>query len=206
MSQGKRHIMSVRPAGAVPCALGKLRDESGVSILIALVAIIIAAVISVVITTASVSTLHSVNTDRQYVQTHLTLTSAAQLVGEEIVGTSVKYVTPVKEDGTLGTPDMTSSGTFAAEMSAAVDAVRSYVASDSDYLYKSGSTIKLQVNGLDNMEDLTVSFTMDTDCNVTFLIESAQGDYATVKASCSYDSREHVERYTWHNPVIEGAE
>ena len=109
----------------------KLHSQSGASFLLALLAFLVAAVVSVVIVTAAVTNVKRIYSDREAQQDHLTLLSAAQLVRDEMEET--KYIitttktetttTTIEENGTsTSTTDVTirvdksAEGTFATEM------------------------------------------------------------------------------------------
>ena len=135
----------------------KLHSENGASFLLALVAFLVAAMVSVTIVTAAVSSLKRVYSDRAVQQAHLTLTSAAQLVRDEMGATSVKKVEVVTNSGGGSTTatNVSAEGTFGPEMKEAVDYV------DTGFPYN-GSNIRLEVQGLE-MEPMDITFIMKAE-------------------------------------------
>lgn len=102
----------------------KLNSQSGVSFLLALLAFLVAAMVSVTIVAAAVTTVKRVNSDRESQQAQLTLISAAQLVRDEMeetkyIVTTVSSTLPQPGDGITEETE----GTFGQEMQDAVVAV-----------------------------------------------------------------------------------
>ena len=133
----------------------KLHSENGASFLLALVAFLVAAMVSVTIVAAAVSSLKRVYSDRAVQQAHLTLTSAAQLVRDAMEATSVKKVEVVTNSGGGSTTTVSAEGTFWLEMKEAVACV------DKGFPYK-GSNIRLEVQGLE-MEPVDITFIMKAE-------------------------------------------
>lgn len=133
----------------------KLHSENGASFLLALVAFLVAAMVSVTIVAAAVSSLKRVYSDRAVQQAHLTLTSAAQLVRDEMEKTSVKKVEVVTSSGGGSTTTVSEEGTFGPEMREAVDRV------DKGFPYN-GSKFRLEVQGLE-MEPVDITFIMKAE-------------------------------------------
>ena len=133
----------------------KLHSENGASFLLALVAFLVAAMVSVTIVAAAVSSLKRVYSDREVQQAHLTLTSAAQLVRDAMEATSVKKVEVVTSSGGGSTTTVSAEGTFGPEMMEAVDYV------DKGFPYN-GSNIRLEVQGLE-MEPVDITFIMKAE-------------------------------------------
>ena len=136
----------------------KLHSENGASFLLALVAFLVAAMVSVTIVAAAVSSLKRVYSDREVQQAHLTLTSAAQFVRDEMEATSVKKVEVVKSSGggSTTTTTVSAEGIFGPEMKEAVEYV------DTNGLSYSGSGVRLEVQGL-AMEPVDITFTMKAE-------------------------------------------
>ena len=68
----------------------KLKEQRGVTILMALLLVLTAAVVSAVILAAALSATRRVNSDRSAQQNYLTVSSAAELLRESIKATTVK--------------------------------------------------------------------------------------------------------------------
>lgn len=134
----------------------KLHSENGASFLLALVAFLVAAMVSVTIVAAAVSSLKRVYSDRAVQQAHLTLTSAAQLVRDAMEATSVKKVEVVTNSGGGSTTTVSAEGTFRLEMKEAVDYV------DNNGFPYNGSNIRLEVQGLE-MEPVDITFIMKAE-------------------------------------------
>ena len=150
------------------CIRKKLHSQRGVSFLFALLAFMVAAVVSVVIVSAALTNVKRVYSDRAAQQNHLTLTSAAQLVREEMKGTTC---TITKEtSGETTTVSYEATGTFAEEMKTAV----AYVDNNTGE-YKS-PTFTMTTHGLD-MKTVNVSYIMKVNQEGT---EAAQEQYDVV--------------------------
>ena len=145
----------------------KIHSQSGASFLLALLAFLVAAVVSVVIVTAAVTNVKRIYSDREAQQDHLTLLSAAQLVRDEmektryIITTTTTTTTTTGENGeeiteTTTTVDKSAEGTFAAEIKDAVGYV--------DQCPKPFSTAFIvKVDGLDDMKPVKDSFVMKAE-------------------------------------------
>lgn len=146
----------------------KLNSQSGVSFLLALLAFLVAAMVSVTIVAAAVTTVKRVNSDRESQQAQLTLISAAQLVRDEMEETRYIITTTTTETTTIGednreetyksvSEDRSAEGTFAAEMKKAVE----YVDANEhlDALYSADHAFEIEVDGF-KMKPVDVSFVM----------------------------------------------
>lgn len=136
----------------------KLKSQSGVSFLLALLAFLVAAMVSVTIVAAAVTTVKRVNSDRESQQAQLTLISAAQFVRDEMKKTKYVVTTVTSSpsqagDGVTKDPD----GIFGAEMQDAVEAVNRL--SNLGDPYKLDDAFKIEVSGF-KMEPVNVSFVM----------------------------------------------
>ena len=144
----------------------KIHSQSGASFLLALLAFLVAAVVSVVIVTAAVTNVKRIYSDREAQQDHLTLLSAAQLVRDEmektryIITTTTTTTTTTGETGeeiteTTTTVDKSAEGTFAAEIKDAVGYV------DQSKPFSTAFIVK--VDGLDDMKLVKVSLVMKAE-------------------------------------------
>ncbi|MGN1141648.1 MAG: hypothetical protein ACI4TF_10630 [Oliverpabstia sp.] len=198
----------------------KLHNNRGVSFLFALLAFMVAAMVSVTIITAAVSSIKRVYNDREEQQAHLTLTSAAQLIRDEMLDTTVKEVVTIKNSGNSEenkTTETTSTGAFGVDMQ---DAVK-YV-DINDLTYSSGSKfIKIEADSL-NMDGVKATFTMQADAaekyKVIFTLtleNSEETIYLTMTGSpgqttTSTSTDQGVQTTTntteikWNNPIIGG--
>lgn len=148
---------------------GKLHSQNGASFLFAMVIFLVASMVSVTIVTVAVSSVKRVNDDQKTQQTFLTLTSAAQLVRDEMENT--KYITTIvsKKDESESFQEtsrtITATGTFAEEVKRAIESIS--VVSPT---YESQpQAIVVEVDGLD-MESVNVSFVMKPDGNVKYQV------------------------------------
>lgn len=139
----------------------KLHSQSGASFLFALLAFLVASMVAITIITAAVTSMKRIYSDREEQQAHLTLTSAARLIRDEMGNTRyiIKTITSTDSSGIPNTEKITDAeGTFAAEMKEAVESVDTYGSQ-----YKSNSTaFTLRVDGLD-MNPVDVSFIMQAE-------------------------------------------
>lgn len=146
----------------------KLKSQSGVSFLLALLAFLVAAMVSVTIVAAAVTTVKRVNSDRESQQDQLTLISAAQFVRDEMeetryIITTTKTETTTKgvdgrvETSTSEREDRSAEGTFAEEMQKAVEYVDAY--GDLGTPYSADYAFEIKVDGC-KMKPVDVSFVM----------------------------------------------
>lgn len=149
----------------------KIQSQSGASFLFALLAFLVAAMVSVTIVSAAVTTVKRVNSDRDAQQAQLTLISAARLVRDEMEKT--RYVITTKETTTTTTGengeeititettiDKSAVGTFKAEMQAAVEHVDTY---SIPYSNPGSKAFTIQTADLDNIKTVDVSFDMKAE-------------------------------------------
>ena len=71
---------------------GKLNNDDGKTILMALFLLLIAVVVSVVIITAASTAAHQLNDNREAQQAYLTVSSAAEFFRDEIEGRKYEHV------------------------------------------------------------------------------------------------------------------
>ena len=145
----------------------KLHSQSGASFLFALLAFLVAAMVSVTIVAAAVTTVQRVNSDREAQQAQLTLISAAQLVRDEMeetryIITTTTTVTKGKDNEDIVTTKVNerAEGTFKAEIEDAVKYVKDY-----EHLepYKADPAFQITVAGSGfEMKPVNVSFAMKT--------------------------------------------
>ena len=144
----------------------KLKSQRGVSFLLALLAFLVAAMVSVTIVAAAVTTVKRVNSDRESQQAQLTLISAAQFVRDEMEETKYVVTTVTSSpsqagDGVTKDPD----GIFGAEMQAAVEYVNGLSGLDQQYELK--DAFQITATGSE--------FEMKT-VNVSFVMKSGEGE------------------------------
>ena len=148
----------------------KIQSQSGASFLFALLAFLVAAMVSVTIVTAAVTTVKRVNSDREAQQAQLTLISAAQLVRDEmeetryIITTTKTEITTKGEGGkgethTSESVNKSAEGTFATEMKTAVEYVDFNEPLDKPYTADNAFQITAAGSGFE-MKPVNVSFVM----------------------------------------------
>ena len=137
----------------------KIQSQSGASVLCALRAFLVAAMVSVTIVAAAVTTVKRVNSDREAQQAQLTLISAAQLVRDEMEKTEYKKVTVTYSDSSGGSVTKSPKGTFGTEMQAAVEYVNGLSNLDEQYELEDAFQITATGSGF-KMKPVNVSFVM----------------------------------------------
>lgn len=136
----------------------KLKSKKGVSFLFALIAFIVASAVAVTIVTAAVTGVNRVNDDRKATQTHMTLTSAAEMVRDIMKDTEITCAR--KADGTIDFPNAASSGTNALLFKELVSALEE-IEKGNTFISggKEGNGFVIQVPG---MEDVLVTYVMQS--------------------------------------------
>ena len=106
----------------------KLKSENGASFLLALLAFLVAAMVCVTIITAATSSVKRVHSDRESQQMQLAITSAAQLVRDEMLAAqyTVTEVAITENGTTTAETTKTMTGVFAAELQAAITHIDTY--------------------------------------------------------------------------------
>ncbi|MGN0169637.1 MAG: hypothetical protein ACI39H_02620 [Lachnospiraceae bacterium] len=208
----------------------KIHSQSGASFLFALLAFLVAAMVSITIVSAAVTSVRRVNSDREEQQEHLTLTSAAQLVrnGMESTEYIIEEITEeIISQGTGTTTDTTiqksAIGMFATEMKTAVEHVDTY---QSQYVSGADSGFELEITGAE-MENVDVSFVMEAEAEnkykviFTFVIKNSGEtlfltmngvvDTGAPETSTSQDetgskktTTTTTTTITWNQPIING--
>lgn len=148
---------------------GKLHSQNGASFLFAMIIFLVASMVSVTIVTAAVSSVKRVHDDQKTQQTFLTLTSAAQLVRDEMENT--KYITKIvsKNDETGNVQEIsrtsTIEGTFGEEVKKAIESINPA----SPFYESQQKAIVVEVEGLD-MQPVNVSFVMKPDGDIKYQV------------------------------------
>lgn len=192
----------------------KLHSQRGASFLFAILAFLMASVVSVTIVSAAYSGFKRVNSDREKQQAHLTLTSAAQLVRDEMLDTKyVKTTVTEYENGTAKEPtiEYTVSGTFENEIKAAVESATS--------VYNSTFTIEsLDIDGAkadevevcfsvkkDTADIYSVTFTMNIKDTKDVIFLTMKGDTKTetvTETENNTEKKTETVTISWTQPII----
>ena len=142
----------------------KLKSTDGVTILFALLGFMVAAMVSITIITAATSMAKRVHSDTAEEQTHLTLTSAAELVEAEMEKTTYTLVTKSEGGKTIETG--TAEGTFGEEMEKLIGIVNQWYAGE-DYTTWDPNMLTLSCSDFDSVR---VSVQMDQNYDVIFVL------------------------------------
>lgn len=163
----------------------QLADREGASIVLALVAFVVASMVSVTLITAAVTTSKRVHSDREVQQIKLTLDSAAELLRNEM--NHVKYmetttVTKVADEDPVTTVTATAAGTLKEEIKKAVSYVDTYHTD-----FKGDASTQLCIHPDDTeLQPVDATFTMKSDAddqyNVVFTL-NIRGQSETVYLS-----------------------
>lgn len=162
----------------------KINSQSGVSILFALLAFLLAAMISLTIVNTASSMMKRVYGQRQQEQNRLTLTSAANLLKSEMEKTSY---TVEKTDGKY--IELDKKGIFQEEMKKAVD----YLLlndNQSDETYEDKNSFTIEADNI--KEKVNVSLQMDQRFFVIFELQIDGSDrklYLTMKGRKEEDAQ-----------------
>ncbi len=148
----------------------KLRDERGATILMALFAFMVAAMVAAVILAAATTSLRQVKQDQQNQQDLLVLQSVGKLIEKEVLGTTVKVADTTSYENnvpkeTTRSVTTSSTGLFASQIRDAVEAIYplgSEPASD----YMSG-TSKVTISEGDFSQEVEISFVYKQPASAT---------------------------------------
>ena len=153
----------------------RLRDNSGKTILLALVLMMLAMVVGAVILTAAASAARTVRRDRQSQQDYLAVSSAAELIRDSILSDQysrevIRYLAPdaagVEVETDRKETVVQPTGLMKDWLSAGIA-----VPNDSDGTVPGCTdTIRVSVSpqtGNEALGAVTAEFTMDTACNIT---------------------------------------
>lgn len=150
----------------------KLQDERGVTILMALFALLVAAMVSLVILNAATTAMHQAKNDQEFEQTSLSLLSAAQMVAGELydadeakrLAISYKVTTTTGPGGSTTTTDPdVSKGSFVLEdeLCASVKSIISNTSTDAaSSTYTISASARNATDGVDYHQDVNVSYVL----------------------------------------------
>lgn len=192
----------------------KLHSQRGASFLFAILAFLMASVVSVTIVSAAYSGFKRVHSDREKQQAHLTLTSAAQLVRDEMLTT--KYVKKVETElvgGKVTTKEDVPSGIFGEEMKTAIESL-----TDVNEVYNSiepAFTIgNLDIEGVqtgvvevcfsmkkDTADIYSVTFTMSLKDGGDVIFLTMKGDKKT-ETVIETEKKTETTTISWTQPII----
>lgn len=207
----------------------KLHSQSGVSFLLALLAFLVAAMVSVTIVSAAVTAVKRGSSDREAQQAQLTLISAAQLVRDEMEKTKYVVTTVTSSPSQAGDGvTRTKTGTFGAEMQDAVEFVNWTGNTDEQYELRESFKIKATNENGFEMAPVDVSFVMKAGeekyCLVFTFSMAETGEKLFLKMTGQKDTAHSppkdimdetgnhvigtqstvIETYTWINGIIDG--
>ena len=155
----------------------KLKSSSGVSILMGLLMLLVAAMVSAVLIAASLTTAMAVRTDYDDQQAYLTVSSAARLVESCLHGkkaTKIVTTSYADEEKTIISSETekewTANGSFKGLLEAAVKQVDSTKAA---YYYPKDIVINAG-SGDDELEEVRMTFAMGEDYGITATFTMAE--------------------------------
>lgn len=150
----------------------KLQDERGVTILMALFALLVAAMVSLVILNAATTAVHQAKNDQEFEQSSLSLLSAAQMVAGELynedetksLAISYKVTTTTGPGGSTSTTDpAVSNGGFVLEdeLCASVKSIIPNTSTDAlSGTYTISASASNATDGVDYHQDVDVSYVL----------------------------------------------
>ena len=197
--------------------MDKLKNQQGATLLMALLLLLVTSMVSVVILSSATSAARHLETDRAAQQSYLTVSSAAELLRDDILSASYQQVTTrttftyngyVSE--TKGDPVFTA-GVMADWLQAGMAAV------DSGRVFTDEITLSLPATVA--MENVRAVFTMGEDYDVTVALSLSgggdsdclltlelSGDYKTETSLVSSNTYSRTEKLTtelrWRSPQI----
>lgn len=178
-----------------------IADNEGASIVLALLAFIVASMVSVTLLTAATTAAKRVHSDRQAQQAGLTLNSAAELLREEMKG--VRYVetttvTKAPEADPVTDTTSKSSGSLKEEIKKAVSYVDTYQAA---FVSNAATEFSIEADAM-KLAPVKVSYVMQADVdekyNLTFTLQTDAKE-ETVTLSM-YGNRKTVSSNTTTKP------
>ena len=149
----------------------KLREERGVTLLMALLLVFVAVMVSAVVVSAALTASHRVTDDYNFEQSYQTVTSAASVVKTAIEESAVKH-TKTKNLNTLAiTETWTAEGKFGEELKSFLknDARFPAVISDPSFLPENRRSYVVTADGFNDVE-MKLSITYD-EVNEKFKLE-----------------------------------
>lgn len=180
------------------CIKKKICDTNGATMIMAMMLILVATMVSCVVLTAASTSAKHLQNDRLNQQAYLTVSSAAQLVREELCRETYSIVEKETESVNGSSEKITTvtqaDGSFASVINPAMENV----------LKGQPYSVSFTVNA-DNLQQVTARFSMDTDKNikVVFSMDETAGyemelelaavsDVNTVKTSVGTGERKTV--------------
>ena len=160
----------------------KLHSERGESILMALAMVLLATAVAAVILSAAVTAYRRQKNDRQAQQDYLTVSSAAQLVRDEILKASYRRETQVElRDNGDGTTTRVVVGETVTPVEGLLAGWLAAGLGDGAAIPGCTDTIRLEVEAGEGgvLRPVQVQFAMDTQANVTAyvsLVDGSAGD------------------------------
>ena len=151
---------------------GKLNNNDGKTILMALFLLLIAVVVSVVIITAASTAAHQLNDNREAQQAYLTVSSAAEFFRDEIEGRKYEHVLKKYTRQNNRYPSLSDyehtdkpAGRFSSVLTDIAESVKENTLSDSGFVYKE------TVIGIDSPGITDDSFSGFDEVNVKIYIQ-----------------------------------
>lgn len=193
----------------------KLKSKQGASFLIALMVFIVAIVIATTIVSAALTSSLRIHNDQAAEQAHLTLTSAAELVRDEMLETIYEKTseTVTVEGEVLPRITYTGTGTFVAEMERAVTMVENGMDYVSDI---HGGNFRMTIQEPSGseaeetiVEPVEVSFVMKSGEEELYklIFTFTLGEHREtlfLSMTPSPETEGNTERITWSGPYING--
>lgn len=165
----------------------KLKNQQGATILMALLLLLVASMVSVVVLTAATTAARSLQNDRESQQSYLSVSSAAELVRDEISADS--YVTTVTKTTSWwgGTSTTTNTAAALGAMAAWLNEGVKKAAAGSSF----SDTIILAADTADNIQSVTAVFQMadNMDITVSFSLTSPGNDDCRITLKMTADKK-----------------
>ena len=199
----------------------KLKNEQGVTILMALLLVLTAAVVSAVILSAALSAARRVNGDRTAQQNYLAVSSAAELVRDSIETTTTTYKWDEKSEGYVQTGSSSTEKlptglmgdwlTDGARNGGCADTITIMLPDEALPPVKASFSMTGRGTGSGGY-DIRIAFSLADagdadDCRMTLRLSGSVSESTDVYANTAGWSRIDELTITWSNPKItKGAE
>lgn len=174
--------------------MNKLKNENGVTILMALLLLLAATVVSVVILTAAATAARHLENDRALQQSYLTVSSAAELIRDDILSSQFQEETTTRRPSATSAPIVSTKQLQAPSglMADWLCAARTSVERNLPF----SSSAVLSVGTDSGLADVQMTFTMDTDWHIKVTFSLSDGGEDDCRLTLTLSGDKNVETKT----------
>ena len=174
--------------------MNKLKNENGVTILMALLLLLAATVVSVVILSAATTAARHLENDRALQQSYLTVSSAAELIRDDILSSVFQEETTSRKPSATIAP-IVSTKQLQAPSGLMADWLEKAKTSVERNLAFSSSAV-LSVGTDNDLADVQMTFTMDTDWQIKVAFSLSDGGEDDCRLTLTLIGNKKVETKT----------